>query len=99
MHKLLAITGASVILSVVLVAGAAAQGYVIQSPRGLTFVNPTPNGGYVIQSPGQGLTYANPTPNGGYVIQSPGQGLTFVNPSPNINAGTLCIRDHYGRCY
>jgi hypothetical protein len=47
-----------------------------------TFVNPTPGGGYVINTPGQSPSFANPTPGGGYVVNTPGQSPTFVNPTP-----------------
>lgn len=47
-----------------------------------TFVNPTPGGGYTVNSPGHPTTFVNPTPGGGYTINTPGQSPSFVNPTP-----------------
>ncbi len=56
-----------------------------------TYVNPMPNGGYVITQPGaqpyQPPKYMNPLPNGGYVIVQPGalpyEPPIYINPLPN----------------
>jgi hypothetical protein len=62
-----------------LTVGAAAQGYVIQTPgRPPTNVNPLPDGRYIIQSPGESPSLATPRGGGGYVIQTPGEVPTNV---------------------
>jgi hypothetical protein len=73
----------ALIFSSVTVIGAAAQGYVIQTPgQPPTNVNPSGQGRYIIQTPGQVPSNVNPMPGGGYVIQTPGQAPTNVNPMP-----------------
>jgi len=51
-------------------------------PAQTTFVNPMPNGGYMITTPGtnQRPTFINPIPNGGYMITQPGAPPTFSHP-------------------
>jgi hypothetical protein len=41
--------------------------------QGFTYMNPTPNGGYTVFTPGSRNPYSfvNPTPNGGYTIDTP----------------------------
>jgi hypothetical protein len=49
----------------------------------VTYVNPTPNGGYIVNRPGGPTTYVNPTPNDGYIANTPGYGTSYGNPTPN----------------
>lgn len=55
-----------------------------------TYIQPMPNGGYQINTPGQSTlpTYVNPMPNGGYIVQEPGRDSmplppTYIQPMPN----------------
>ena len=77
----------AIFFSLISITGASAQmgGYIPSNarPDADLYVNPTPNGGYTMQRPGQMPTYANPTPNGGYTMQTPGRMPTYVNPTPN----------------
>jgi hypothetical protein len=46
-----------------------------------TYINPMPNGGFSIHTPGQPYQYVNPNGAGGYTEQTP-EGPIYINPQP-----------------
>jgi hypothetical protein len=73
-------TVAGFLLAPCLAIGAYAQSTIQLSGQARTQVIATPNGGYVLHTPGQMPMNITPRPDGSYVIQTPGQKPSYAIP-------------------